>query len=174
MFAKPMNSKGFLGPIGDDLPSIIPLLTALIIFFSTFTLTYNVFGDRNDDFAADLTALNIGRTMRANSFISGTDPATNENQFEELCGSITATNINYYVTITSDFALGNPPDNIFAVTPYEDVVDGYVYECYHYKSGTDFSEQGTADRPVLVRIYPIVLEQEHIAYPMHIAVVVWK
>ena len=48
------SRKGFIGPIGDDLPSIIPLVFALIVFFSGFYLTMNVFESKQNDFDSDL------------------------------------------------------------------------------------------------------------------------
>ena len=61
--------KGFLGPIGDDLPSLIPLVFALIVFFYSFTYAWNVFDQRTGIFNGSLAILELGSIMRGNSYI---------------------------------------------------------------------------------------------------------
>jgi len=46
------KSRGFIGPIGDDLPSIIAILLGLSLFFSALSFTLNVYNNK-------LTAYNI-------------------------------------------------------------------------------------------------------------------
>ena len=46
------QKKGFIGPIGDDLPSIIAILLGLSLFFSGLSFTLNVYNHK-------LTAYNI-------------------------------------------------------------------------------------------------------------------
>lgn len=38
--------KGFIGPIGDDLPSLVTILLALGIFFSSLTFTFNAYNEK--------------------------------------------------------------------------------------------------------------------------------
>jgi len=63
--------RGFLGPIGDDLPALIPLLFALVVFFSVFTFAFTSFDQKTQLFQMHLTAINIGRTIKGASYISG-------------------------------------------------------------------------------------------------------
>ena len=64
-----MLNKGFIGPIGDDLPSLIPLLFGLVMFFSTFTMTFSSFDARNTEFGYDVSVMRISRTLQSNSYI---------------------------------------------------------------------------------------------------------
>ena len=64
--------RGFLGPIGDDLPSLIPLVFALIIFFYSFTFAWNIFNERSSSFNDNLAVLELASTMRGNSYLGGT------------------------------------------------------------------------------------------------------
>jgi hypothetical protein len=77
MLAK--SRKGFLGPIGDDLPSLIPLVFALTMFFYVFTVTWNVFDERNRDFDNDIAILRIASILKGNSYIP------NHESFAERC-----------------------------------------------------------------------------------------
>jgi hypothetical protein len=97
---KLISGKGFLGPIGDDLPSLVPLLIALIIFFSTFTFTFNVFSSRSSDFRADIDSLNVTRMLRSNSYVTGYP------NFNSLCSSITVSGTKYYAFVTENIAKG--------------------------------------------------------------------
>ena len=38
--------KGFIGPIGDDLPSLVAVLLALGIFFSSLSFTFNAYNEK--------------------------------------------------------------------------------------------------------------------------------
>ena len=65
------KQRGFIGPIGDDLPSLIPILFGLVIFFSVFTFAFDSFDKGNQAFKLELDGLNIARQMRGSSFVSG-------------------------------------------------------------------------------------------------------
>ena len=45
-----VNQKGFLGPIGDDLPSLIPIIFGLVIFFAVFNTGFQAFQNKSRDF----------------------------------------------------------------------------------------------------------------------------
>ena len=86
---KIMGSKGFLGPIGDDLPSLIPLIFALVIFFSTFTFAFSVFNEKNSDFQSDLDVLNIARVLKGTSLISSIE------DFDKSCATLNITSLKF-------------------------------------------------------------------------------
>lgn len=92
-----MLNKGFLGPIGDDLPSLIPLLFALLIFFSTFTFSYSVFSQKNAGFEKDIDILNIARVLKGTNYIAG------HSDFMESCASLNPTNLKYRAVVTNYF-----------------------------------------------------------------------
>ncbi len=64
------SSKGFLGPIGDDLPSLIPLVFALSVFFAAFTSTWTVFDTNSKAFDDNIAVLRIASIVKGNSYIS--------------------------------------------------------------------------------------------------------
>ena len=110
---KPSGKRGFIGPIGDDLPSLIPLLLGLVIFFSTFTFAFNAFDARNADFKDDVAVLRISRTLQSNSYIHSFE------SFSGLCAQIDVVNIKYAAGITADITESTPrspqPEDIYSV-----------------------------------------------------------
>ncbi|MCR4335362.1 MAG: hypothetical protein NUV57_02385 [archaeon] len=173
-----MLNKGFIGPIGDDLPSLIPLLVGLVLFFSTFTLTFNSFDTRNTEFNDDIMVMRISRVLQSNSYIYGYD------NFTELCEEVGLISLDYVAGIsaqaTSDIDDNAPPKNIFDVEFFENK-SGDVFYCTN--TGIDSSNNLISDfldleeatnAQVVSRIFPIVLEDEKIVKPMHLFVVAWK
>src|SRR3989344_2490778 len=108
-----MLARGFIGPIGDDLPSLIPLLVGLVIFFSTFTLTFSTFDERNTEFNDDVSVMRISRVMQSNSYIFSYD------NFEELCGQVGLVNIKYVAALSDDAVTGADVDDIFSVKIFQ-------------------------------------------------------
>ncbi|MFH1587112.1 MAG: hypothetical protein ABID38_04605 [Candidatus Diapherotrites archaeon] len=90
-----LNRKGFIGPIGDDLPSLIPLIFALIIFFSTFSFALARYGQMTASFENDLTVANISGILRGDSFITGPD------DFSKKCGTLPVTKMKYVAGLTN-------------------------------------------------------------------------
>jgi len=90
-----LNRKGFIGPIGDDLPSLIPLIFALIIFFATFSFALARYSDMSASFERDLDVVNLSNILRGDSFITGI------NDFHKKCASLPLTRIKYVAGITN-------------------------------------------------------------------------
>ncbi len=84
-----LNVKGYLGPIGDDIPSLIPLVVGLVIFFTAFTHTLNEFNLKTRDFEADKDVLIIANTLKGDSYIS--DYA----EFDTACKGLRVRGLNY-------------------------------------------------------------------------------
>lgn len=168
-------NKGFLGPIGDDLPSLVPLMFALIIFFSTFSFTWGIFDRRNLDFNDDLYTLRIARVLKSNGYISGSD------NFDMLCKSLGIINLKYRAGITNaetapdEYTAQTGLDagiNIFEIEFYES--DGYTFECTNVEPAEFLTVEGSIDKKIIARIYPIALEDNRVVLPMHLVVIAWK
>jgi len=190
-----MGSKGFLGPIGDDLPSLIPLILALVFFFGTFTFAFNVFNEKNADFQADLTVMNIARALKGTSLISSTD------DFEKGCKSLNVTGLRFRAVITNIYSAREaypygdidnpepPPQNAYNIkefitqtNPETGSPEDYPLICDNI-SGTEIagqiSDEESAEnyfrrREQLVRIYPVAVQHNGVVYPMHLVVMAWR
>lgn len=172
-----MLEKGFIGPIGDDLPSLIPLLIGLVMFFSIFTLTFNSFDERNQEFDNDLEVMRLSRTLQANSYIYSYD------NFEQLCKQVGVVKLNYVAGLTGQATLQPAQEffgSIFDIEFFESDdgilmctnAESNIFSPYSVKHFITLSE--SIDRTVVTRIFPIVLEDEKIVKPMHLVVVAWN
>jgi len=168
--------RGFIGPIGDDLPSLIPLLFGLVMFFSAFTTTFNSFDRNNVIFKDDITVMKISRVMQSNSYIYSYE------NFEELCSGVGIVNLNFVTGISEQAARGNDVQDLFEVEIFENS-DGDNYYCTNLESVSlsnpllisDFlSLEDAADFTVVSRVFPIVVEDSKVVKPMHLFVVAWK
>lgn len=62
--------KGFIGSIGDDLPSLIPLFFALMIFFAGLAFVFTAINDKNAQMNIYLDSLTIAKSALGKSSFS--------------------------------------------------------------------------------------------------------
>ena len=177
-----MLNKGFLGPIGDDLPSLIPLLFALIMFFSTFTFAFGVFDNKNSKFDSDIKVIKIAKVLKGTSYISGYE------NFKALCSTLSIPNLKFragitnYYTATDQYSLQyNAQDaRLYNVGFFLDEA-GNEFSCHNIdpainsdiSSSPSFAYRFFADKEIVARIYPIAVEDNRVIKPMHLVVVAW-
>jgi len=70
------SGKGFIGPIGDDLPSLIPIVVALMLFFMVFSLTLNSYSYKNMIFSQHTELTSIARELKGDSLLLSVDQFT--------------------------------------------------------------------------------------------------
>ncbi len=187
LHGKTLPCHGFIGPIGDDFPSLIPLIFGLLMFFTSFTITFNSFDRANSSFNDDTTLLKISRTLQSNSYIFSSD------NFRELCSEIGVVNLKFVAALTEDWVMPQPATgsgtgaagsfgaakNIFDVSIFKGAKGG-GYFCSNQQAGkpdsiSDFvSLEDVSDRRIVSRIFPIVAEDDKIVKPMHLVVVAWR
>lgn len=71
---------GFIGPLGDDIPSIFPIVLGVILFMTTLIYINNAIGERNSDFNLRRAALSLG-------YISTQKGTYAINEFGALCNA---------------------------------------------------------------------------------------
>ena len=81
--------RGFIGPIGDDIPSLVPLLFGLLVFFATFSFALGAFTQKNRDFAADRESLEIANTLKSDSYIGSVK------EFNALCNAVRGKSVRF-------------------------------------------------------------------------------
>jgi len=79
---KGFKGRGFIGPIGDDLPSLVPIVVALLLFFTTFTLALNTYNTKNAFLNQQTEMTSVARELKGDSLILGVD------WFEEKCAAL--------------------------------------------------------------------------------------
>jgi hypothetical protein len=165
-----MNNKGFLGAIGDDLPSIIPIVVALLLFFTVFSITLNSYNSKNFVLKKNMNLMSVSRELKGDSLLLGVD------QFEKDCEEL---RLNYHEynfraavytneklkekadngeDIISDFKdIQNGQDNFLTET-----IDGQkkVYYCEYKKQGA--SELNNKRAKYLTRFYPVAVQKSRI------------
>lgn len=205
-----MPARGFIGPIGDDLPSLIPLLFALVVFFSTFAFAFGVFEARSRDFQHDLKALQLAHALKANGYVGSAA------EFRERCTSLGISGMKYRAFVTDVYARAGatatgavPGGGISAGGSQGTGVTAGTQGIADSTSGTS-STDGTAAEPalldiygldafslgdaalectnaeerltnesalqttVVVKVYPIAVEDNMIVKPMHLVVIAWR
>ena len=184
-----MLEKGFLGPIGDDLPSLIPLLFALLVFFSTFSFSFGIFNSENTSFQEDIAVLNVSRILKGTNYI------TSYEDFAQKCASINISNTKYKALITNYFTAQEAYANQYsddeqrfyglkpfmASDPNGNPDSQKAFECPNRNIPQDeidrinspSAKDYFSGKNVGVKIYPLVVEDNRIVKPMHLVVVAW-
>jgi len=180
------SQKGFIGPIGDDLPSLIPIVVALLLFFTIFSVTLNTYNTKNSFIRKQTSLINIAREMRGESLI------LDVSQFFDRCQAVTSRSYSY------NFMIGVYPsnyDNIngvvadFAESKVYDVPlasdnflkqEGIPYFCGYVRPGSfQFASDSGNQRKISysLRFYPVAVQQKvgeyYIIIPGIMALVVW-
>ena len=170
-----LDVKGFIGPIGDDLPSLVPILIALTVFFAAFALTLQVYGERNARFDSDLGVLQVVRTLRSDNYIGSVE------EFKELCNTITPKQFKFIAGITEQYtgrlSLDPGPDPFDPIWfEGEDLPNPpKEYVCDNLAPGdTGLPSIGSTDFDVLIRTYPIAVEEKKIVRIAHLVVIAWS
>lgn len=181
------KQKGYIGAIGDDLPSLIPIFIGLLIFFSVFLNTYNNYKSETKSFDMHQDAIDVSMTLR-------TDPViTDYNHFTDICNKVN-TNRNWTAFLV------DLPQNI---EDYEDVeIDNLsiienetqiivldenrfdpdsiqnIFYCPNTSENLEEFKTKVKNQDekhqVLVYVYPINLQVEYHAVPVRLYVAIWE
>jgi hypothetical protein len=183
-----------MGPIGDDLPSLIPLVISLLIFFMVFSNTLTVYNQKNVDIRQQIDMTQIARIVKEDSLILSAD------KFEENCNKskLNMSNYNYILSIYSverfDELTNSSSDSL---------INDFVFNSQNY--GSDFSDDILRDseidkpflchyrragsfafsesqREYLIRFYPVAVQLKRdiggveyfIIEPAIMGMVIWR
>lgn len=181
------NKKGFIGAIGDDLPALIPIIIAILIFLAAFTNTIFTYDQKNFEIRKQIELSSISRTIKSDSLILDYE------QFEENCNlaRIRRSNYNYMVGIyeSSKLDLEGTQEiiNDFIYASQNNELDQFVKDIddnpffcnYRKVGGTDFSFN---TQNYLIRFYPVAMQRkvDHsgtefvLIEPVMMAMVIWN
>jgi len=176
-----IKEKGFIGAIGDDLPSLIPIFLGLIIFFSVFLSTYNTYKSNTSLYSLRQEAISISMTIKSEPLIS------DYNHFQKICNKVSTTKewnafitslpINIELQNQNQIEINNITKlyNTQILTYIEDYQnpDPKRYIC---KDNLEKLENilNTEDitKKKIVYLYPITLQQGEYATPAKLYVIV--
>lgn len=90
-----LNSRGYLGSIGDDLPSLIPITFALLVFFAALNFSFGQFDEKQTLFDQKLLTLKIASTIKGDSIINDYE------QFKTACQTLSITGFKFRADLYS-------------------------------------------------------------------------
>lgn len=168
------NIKGYIGAIGDDLPSLIPIFVGLTIFFAVFLNTYNVYRNNTDLYSLRNDAINISGIIKENPIIS------DQNQFIKTCERVkTKYNWNAFVTpldLNSQnykgLTVGDLDDENIMKHWAETGTNPRKLICN--SEGLDELKNALLTKDVTVYKYPITVQQQFYVEPAWLYILVWK
>ena len=70
--------KGFIGPIGDDLPTMLIILLALGLFFSSVVFAFDLYNQKNEALRVGRGSLEIAKVFTSRGILSEADLSGNE------------------------------------------------------------------------------------------------
>jgi hypothetical protein len=189
------NNKGFIGSVGDDLPSIIPIVIALLLFFSVFSSTLTTYNNRNAEFRQRIETISIARELKGNSLLLGSAV------FEDSC-KFAKIRPRAYSFLAAVYPANHPVGEIFAYTDEdagnfvafneEGVLKGSItnafsdeylldpadldYICSYISVGS--KEFSGKEKNYIIRFYPVAVQMKDpngstIIVPAIMAMVIW-
>ena len=168
--------RGYIGPIGDDIPSLIPIVVGLVIFFSAFAFSLNEFNSRSQAFAADRDALLIANTLKGSSYISS------YNSFKEACQGLRVRGLKYVAGVVENSQWQTILSSVSAdPTRLTDVANQFysfnndpnqMLKCSLGEE--EFTVGLLQSRPYIVLSFPVALELEQAVVSATLMVVAWR
>lgn len=178
---KNKTKKGYIGSIGDDLPSLIPLFLGIVLFFAVFISTYNVYTQNTSLYSIQDEALRIALILKEEPVIIDHDFYTN------LCNKVN-TSYNwtaFLVDIDINFSNNQPitlstlkaeKNNIIEdqSIAYEKLPeeDSKQFVCGNYNDFLDISD--TRHIKLINYMFPLTRQQEVNSTPVKLYVVIWS
>lgn len=166
-----LNKKGYIGAIGDDLPSLIPIFLGITIFFSVFLSTYNVYRNNTDYYSLKNDAINISGIIKEDPLFS------DYNAFSKTCAKVD-TKYNW-TAFALPLDLNTENYEVFEVN---DITEDALIT--HWESPDKVFFCGNTDidtltsvlmtKEVIVYRYPITVQQEYYVEPAWLYVTIWK
>ncbi len=168
------KNKAFLGAIGDDLPSLIPLVFAILIFMSVFISTWNTYTEKTEKMQIFLYALKLGDVLSSKDYLStygdfekNCQRAQTEKKYRFIAGLVhlppnplekesqhlptieLSDLIDYQTAIREDRDLDLVNNEVFL---YEETKEG---KKYYYCTNT----KSNPSSDLTIQLYPVALER---------------
>ena len=156
-----MNQKGFIGSIGDDLPSLIPIFLGLVVFFSVFLGVFNDYNQKNKIYTLNQEAVEISMQLKSDPVI------VDYEHFMNKCNSVKSTknwnaflvdlplDTDYYKAINIQGITENYENDVIE---YEDDfgnIDHYICNIENLEQLKDPSKN------IINFLYPLVLQNKN-------------
>ncbi len=172
------NKKGFIGAIGDDLPSLIPIFVGLVIFFAVFLNVFNDYNAKNKLFNLNQEAVEISMQLKSDPVIIDYD------HFMEKCENIKTTKKwnAFLVDLpldTEQFELISLEKITRSKNSYEDFVfseiDPNLNNYNYYMCNDNLDEIDIRSHKIINFLYPLTLQrQDGKTSPKRLYIIIWE
>jgi hypothetical protein len=172
-----MNQKGFIGSIGDDLPSLIPIFLGLVVFFSVFLGVFNDYNAKNRVYTLNQEAVEISMQLKSDPVIVGYD------HFMEKCNEInTPKNWNaflvdlpqdtkYFKSITLEDIYYNYQDNVIIEDTEFDIENYFICN----EDPENLNQLKDTSKNIINFLYPVVLQnQDGYSTTARLYILIWE
>ena len=162
-----MNKKGYIGAIGDDLPSLIPIFLGLMIFFSVFLSTYNIYKDNTKIYSLQNEAISISSTIKEEPLISDYD------QFIDTCNKVNSTaNWNAFLV---NLDMNTDKQTVLNKVDLDQniIKDTSTNQPFQCKDIGDFQNLNDSKKTIIY-MFPITLQYNLHNIPVKLYVVIWN
>lgn len=190
------SARGFIGAIGDDLPSLIPIVFALLLFFTVFSATLSNYETKNAVFNEQVKMISVSRELKGDSLI------LDLNQFSQNCDAVRSERIPYnfmagiYLVESAPFGTGlsnmidcvSPEGQGFneralLSDPYKEgcSTESESLDCKYFCEYIRVGSKGfdCSQKNYVIKFYPVAVQTklvgEHsVIAPAIMAMVVWE
>ena len=112
MCALIQGKKGFIGPIGDDLPSLLIVIITLTMFFSSIIFAFDLYQQKRENLNINEGALGIAKAFTSKGILTDNDidkASTNSIVIKKANLVAKSYNLDYGVYFDSQVVPGNEP-----------------------------------------------------------------
>ncbi len=172
-----MKQKGYIGAIGDDLPSLIPLFLGIVLFFAVFITTYNTYKTNTDFYSDQNEALRISLILKEEPLIISHD------FFQNLCDKVD-TKYNwtaFLIDVDLNYSNNQPLDltkiknyennNVISYETSSGNIDRYV--CGDIDGFIDLPHEHVSTK-IINYMFPLTRQVEVNSIPVKLYVIVWS
>ncbi|MBI5229673.1 hypothetical protein HY991_06195 [Candidatus Micrarchaeota archaeon] len=149
--------KGFVGPIGDDIPSIFPIIAGVMLFLGTVVYATNAIESKNRELDIRRTTLGLAYIATEKGFINPTD-------FDSRCQNISRPyadrqHIKFAIVVKKFCKAINVNTNVFSAEA-DASTDGRGFDCTNdqTKLSTMASDPSKVPKDIIILNYPIAVQ----------------
>jgi hypothetical protein len=167
------KQKGYIGAIGDDLPSLIPLFLGIVLFFAVFISTYNTYRSSTDVYSSQNEALRIANILKEEPII------IDYSFFEKICNKV---DTKYkWTAFLVPIDLNYSRNSLVSISDlqnngHENIIlkeNSYYFKCGDFEDFLDLQTQrGTST--VINYMFPLTVQKEVNVMPVKIYIAIWE
>ncbi|MBN3037612.1 MAG: hypothetical protein JW834_04145 [Candidatus Diapherotrites archaeon] len=164
--------RGYLGPLGDDFPSIFPIAMGLMFFFSAVTVTYMDYTVKQDAVTLMRANLALSRAVRSQITFTEEHFFGERSGFAGVCDLLDKTKANYGVRAKMELRHQYNDGSAFRDIVYR-FPSRKAAQCgdLEDEEGTPLPYERTS---AVTMTYPIVVEEDGETVPRSLVITTWK